>query len=281
VTFLLNLLKSILFGIVQGITEWLPVSSTAHLILLERFLPLNVFEDAALNQAYFDMYKVLIQLGSIIAVALLYKNRLNPFQKNLAERKKDSMIDLWKKIIIACIPAGIIGVVLNDYIDAKLSSPLVIAGALIVYGIAFIVLEQYKRPVTVKSTRRIGFKEAIGVGLFQVLSLIPGTSRCGSTILGARLLGFNRTTAVEFSFFMAIPVMLGASLVKIIKLKAPFSFAAFVILLAGMVTAFFISVIVIRKFLAYIKKHNFKVFGAYRIIIGAVVLVLTLTGLLV
>ncbi|MBR2809756.1 MAG: undecaprenyl-diphosphate phosphatase [Solobacterium sp.] len=280
-TFLLNLLKSILFGIVQGITEWLPVSSTAHLILLERFLPLNVFEDAALNQAYFDMYKVLIQLGSIIAVALLYKNRLNPFQKNLAERKKDSMIDLWKKIIIACIPAGIIGVVLNDYIDAKLSSPLVIAGALIVYGIAFIVLEQYKRPVTVKSTRRIGFKEAIGVGLFQVLSLIPGTSRCGSTILGARLLGFNRTTAVEFSFFMAIPVMLGASLVKIIKLKAPFSFAAFVILLAGMVTAFFISVIVIRKFLAYIKKHNFKVFGAYRIIIGAVVLVLTLTGLLV
>ena len=280
-TFLLNLLKSILFGIVQGITEWLPVSSTAHLILLERFLPLNVFEDAALNQAYFDMYKVLIQLGSIIAVALLYKNRLNPFQKNLAERKKDSMIDLWKKIVIACIPAGIIGILLNDYIDAKLSSPLVIAGALIVYGIAFIVLEQYKRPVTVKSTRRIGFKEAIGVGLFQVLSLIPGTSRCGSTILGARLLGFNRTTAVEFSFFMAIPVMLGASLVKIIKLKAPFSFTAFVILLAGMVTAFFISVIVIRKFLAYIKKHNFKVFGAYRIIIGAVVLVLTLTGLLV
>jgi len=276
--FILNVLKSIVFGVIQGITEWLPISSTGHLILAESFMPLKLFNDVNQNQAFFNMYKVVIQFGSILAVLLLYWNKLYPFRKSYSEKKKRSIYRTWILVIIATIPAGIAGVLLDDLIDSVLSTPVVIALALIVYGVLFIWMESQSREYAIESIRDITPKKALGVGCFQILALIPGTSRSGSTILGSTLLGFNRSTAAEFSFFMAIPVMFGASLLKIIKAEFTVTFEGVFVLLVGMITAFVVSVIVIKKLMQYIRKHDFKVFGYYRIILGIVVLLLSLFG---
>ena len=277
--FLFEILKSVIYGIIQGVTEWLPISSTGHLILLNTVLPLNVFNDAAQNTSFWEMYKVVIQFGSILAVVLVYFNKLNPFSSKKNNLEKKATWDLWIKIIIATIPAGIAGVLLDDIVDEKLSTPVVVAIALIVYGVLFLVMKRVSKG-KVNSLKELDNKTAFEIGCFQMLALIPGTSRSGSTILGSTLLGCNRTTATEFSFFMAIPVMLGASVLKLIKMKAPFTFSAFIILLVGMAVAFIVSVVVIRSFLKYIRRHDFKVFGIYRIILGILILILALTNLL-
>lgn len=279
-SFMIEILKSIVFGIVQGITEWLPISSTGHLILLNTVMPLHVYEDAAMNTSFWDMYKVVIQFGSILAVCLLYYRKLNPFIKRKGPKAKKKTWNLWFKIILATIPAGIAGVLLDDLIDAKLSKPSVIAITLIAYGILFIYIERLDLKTKVKSIDELQPKTAVGIGCFQCLALIPGTSRSGSTILGSLVLGCSRGTATEFSFFMAIPVMLGASVLKMAKMDISMGLKGWVILLIGMLTAFIVSVIVIRKFLAYIRKHDFTFFGIYRILLGIAILALVLTGIL-
>ena len=268
----LNILKSVLYGIVQGITEWLPISSTGHLILMRTFMPLNVYMDAVSNQNFWDMYKVVIQFGSILAVLLLYFKKLNPFNPRLKPARKKSIYRLWIMIIIACVPAGIAGILLDDLIDNVLSASYVIAITLILYGIFFIVMESREHQYTVETVKDITLKTAFGVGMFQMLALIPGTSRSGATILGATLLGFNRSTATEFSFFMAIPVMFGASLLKIIKAHIEVTVASISVLLVGCIVSFVVSVFAIRYLMQYIRKHDFKVFGVYRIILGVIVL---------
>ncbi len=278
--FFFNILKSVLYGIVQGITEWLPISSTGHLILMKTFLPMNVYVDAVSNQNFWDMYKVVIQFGSILAVLLLYFNRLNPFNPKLKPAKKKGIYRLWLMVLIACIPAGIAGILLDDLIDSVLSASWVIAVTLILYGILFIWMENKQHQYTVESVKDITPKKALGVGAFQMLALIPGTSRSGSTILGATLLGFDRGTAAEFSFFMAIPVMFGASLLKIIKADIAITFTSVVVLLVGCVVSFGVSVIAIRYLMQYIRKHDFKIFGAYRIILGLVVLLFYFLGVI-
>ncbi len=278
--FFFNILKSVLYGIVQGITEWLPISSTGHLILMKTFLPMNVYVDAVSNQNFWDMYKVVIQFGSILAVLLLYFNRLNPFNPKLKPAKKKGIYRLWLMVLIACIPAGIAGILLDDLIDSVLSASWVIAVTLILYGILFIWMENKQHQYTVESVKDITPKKALGVGAFQMLALIPGTSRSGSTILGATLLGFDRGTAAEFSFFMAIPVMFGASLLKIIKADIAITFTSVVVLLVGCVVSFGVSVIAIRYLMQYIRKHDFKIFGAYRIILGLIVLLFYFLGVI-
>ena len=268
----LNILKSVLYGIVQGITERLPISSTGHLILMRTFMPLNVYMDAVSNQNFWDMYKVVIQFGSILAVLLLYFKKLNPFNPRLKSARKRSIYRLWIMIIIACVPAGIAGILLDDLIDNVLSASYVIAITLILYGILFIVMESREHQYTVETVKDITPKTAFGVGMFQMLALIPGTSRSGATILGATLLGFNRSTATEFSFFMAIPVMFGASLLKIIKAHIEVTVASISVLLVGCIVSFVVSVFAIRYLMQYIRKHDFKVFGVYRIILGVIVL---------
>lgn len=277
---LLEVLKSIIYGIIQGITEWLPISSTGHLILLHEVLPLNVSVDPEGNLAFWEMYKVVIQFGSIIAVLLLYFNRLNPFSSKKSEEEKNATWRLLIKIVVASIPAGIIGFLLDDIVDAKLSTPFVVAIMLIVYGILFIIIEHIPRTPKVTSINKMNYLTALKIGFFQALALIPGTSRSGSTILGSTLVGCDRSTATEFSFFMAIPVMLGASVLKLIKMKAPLTGTGVIVLLVGMLSAFIVSVIVIRSFLKYIRKHDFQVFGYYRIVLGLLILILAFMNLL-
>lgn len=278
--FVLNILKSVLYGIVQGITEWLPISSTGHLILMRSFLPMNVYADAASNENFWNMYKVVIQFGSILAVLLLYFRKLNPFNSKLKESRKRSIYRLWIMILIACVPAGIAGILLNDLIDSVLSASWIIAATLIIYGVLFIWMENKQHHYTVETVRDITPKKALGVGAFQMLALIPGTSRSGSTILGATLLGFNRSTATEFSFFMAIPVMFGASLLKIIKAHIAITAMSVTVLLVGCIVSFVVSVFAIRYLMQYIRKHDFKIFGVYRIILGIIVLLFYFTGVI-
>lgn len=278
--FILNILKSLVFGVVQGVTEWLPISSTGHLILMNAFMPLKVFDDPEMNTAFFDMYKVVIQFGSILAVLVLYWKKLWPFRADVKERQKKNILRLWLMIIVATIPAGIAGLLLDDLIDSVLSSAVVIALALIIYGVLFIWMENKERVEKIRTTGNITIKDAFLVGCFQMLALIPGTSRSGSTILGASLLGFARPCAAEFSFFMAIPVMLGASLLKIFKMGISLNVTAVFVLLVGMVSAFAVSVLVIRNLMAYIRKHDFKIFGVYRIILGIIVLIFVAMGVI-
>ena len=269
--FFIEILKAIAQGIVEGITEWLPVSSTGHILLLDAFWKMNA------SEAFFDVFKVVIQLGAIFAVVVLYWTKLNPFSlKKTATEKKDTWV-LWSKVLVASIPAAIAGLALDDLIDGVLSTPVVIATALIVYGIAFIVMESRKRHTAkVETVEDISYKHAFGIGAFQMLALIPGTSRSGSTILGASLLGTSRTAAAEFSFFMARPVMLGASGLKLVKAlfldSVTFSGEEWILLAVATVVSFVVSLIVIRGLMAFIKKHSFKPFGWYRIVLGAVVL---------
>lgn len=277
---ILEILKSVIFGVVQGITEWLPISSTGHLNFVNLFMPLSLYETAAQNAEYWNMYKVVIQFGSILAVLVLYWQKLNPFIGSKTANEKRRTWELWLMAVVATIPTGIIGILLEDIVDEKLSGPLVFGIMLIVYGILFIVIENLNIKATVKSTRSITAPKAFGVGLFQSLALIPGTSRSGATILGATLLGFNRATAVEFSFFLAIPTMLGASLLKLLKMDMAMGTAGIIVLLVGMITAFVASMICIKSLIKYVRRHGFKVFGVYRIVFGILILALMAFGVL-
>ena len=270
----IELLKVIFLGIVEGITEWLPVSSTGHLILVEEFIKLNV------SEAFWEMFMVVIQLGAIMAVVVLYFKELWPFQnqkkaKGALERyvKTDKMI-MWFKIVVSCIPSIVIGLPFNDFIEAHFNNYLVVSIMLIVYGIFFILIENYnkKRTASINSVVEIGWKTAFLIGVFQLLAVIPGTSRSGATIIGGILLGTSRTVAAEYTFFLAIPTMFGASLLKLIKFGLAFTGTELAILIVGMVVAFIVSVLVIKFLMSYIKKHDFKVFGWYRIILGILVL---------
>lgn len=271
--FIIELLKTIVLGIVQGITEWLPISSTGHMILVDAFMPLTVYPDPVVNKEFVDMFMVVIQLGSIIAVLLLYFHKLNPFSpKKSAEQKKDTWI-LWSKVLVAAVPAAVVGLLFDDIIDSYLYNPLTVAITLFVYGVLFIIIEKTKKPTSIKNLNDLDYLTALKIGAFQMLALIPGTSRSGSTILGASIVGCSRRVASEFSFFLAIPMMFGASLLKLIKLKMSLDFAGIAILLTGMVVAFVVSVVAIKSLLKYIKKHDFTAFGIYRIVLAVIIAV--------
>lgn len=275
---MLDILKAIFFGIVEGITEWLPISSTGHLILLEEFVK---FDNVSEN--FFEMFEVVIQLGAILAVVVLFFKQIWPFCKKgggytkqgpLAYVKMDTM-QLWFKILVACIPAAVIGILFDDVLDALFYHWYVVAGALIVFGIAFIAIENWNkgRNPKIRTLAEISYQTALMIGVFQLIAAVfPGTSRSGATIVGALLIGVSRSVAAEFTFFLAIPVMFGASLLKIVKFGFHFTTIELAALLAAMLTAFIVSVIVIKFLLSYIKKHDFKVFGWYRIILGIVVI---------
>lgn len=270
----IELLKVIFLGIVEGITEWLPVSSTGHLILVEEFIKLNV------SEAFWEMFMVVIQLGAIMAVVVLYFKELWPFQnqkkaKGALERyvKTDKMI-MWFKIVVSCIPSIVIGLPFNDFIEAHFNNYLVVSIMLIVYGIFFILIENYnkKRTASINSVVEIGWKTAFLIGVFQLLAVIPGTSRSGATIIGGILLGTSRTVAAEYTFFLAIPTMFGASLLKLVKFGLNFTGTEAIILIVGTLVSFVVSILAIKFLMGYIKKHDFKVFGRYRIALGIVVL---------
>lgn len=269
---MIEILKSILYGIVEGITEWLPISSTGHMILLEEIMPMNV------SKSFWGMFLVVIQLGAILAVVVLYWNKIFPFRKN-KEGKYTSVKSiwiLWSKILVATIPAAIIGLALDDWIDAHLYNGFVVAIMLILVGVAFIYIENRNKDMrpSVNSLSALSYKDALIIGLFQVVAaILPGTSRSGATIVGGLMIGVSRAVAAEFTFFLAIPVMFGASLLKLVKFGLAFSVLEFFILVIGMVVAFFVSIFVIRFLMSYIKKHDFKVFGWYRIVLGAFVLI--------
>lgn len=265
---LIELIKVIIIGIIQGITEWLPISSTGHMILADELLRLNV------SDAFMEMFRVVIQFGSILAVVVLYFHKLNPFAPSKSGVQKRQTWRLWFKVIVGIIPAGIVGVLFDDWLNDHLYNYVTVAVALIVYGVAFIVIEKIRKGKTprVDSVNRLDYKTALGVGCFQTLSLIPGTSRSGSTILGAMILGMSREAAAEFSFFMAIPVMLGASLLKMLKFGFSFTSSELIVLIVGVLIAFVVSVSAIKFLTGFIKKHSFAVFGWYRIILGAIVL---------
>ena len=269
---MIEILKSILYGIVEGITEWLPISSTGHMILLEEIMPMNV------SKSFWSMFLVVIQLGAILAVVVLYWNKIFPFRKN-KEGKYTSVKSiwiLWSKILVATIPAAIIGLALDDWIDAHLYNGFVVAIMLILVGVAFIYIENRNKDMrpSVNSLSALSYKDALIIGLFQVVAaVLPGTSRSGATIVGGLMIGVSRAVAAEFTFFLAIPVMFGASLLKLVKFGLAFSVLEFFILVIGMVVAFFVSIFVIRFLMSDIKKHDFKVFGWYRIVLGAFVLI--------
>ena len=270
--FIFEILKAVLFGIVEGITEWLPVSSTGHIILLDEFIKLNASEE------FKSMFDVVIQLGAILAVIVIFWSKLNPFDKRKSPAKKNATWMLWFKVCAALIPSGLVGVLFDDWMDAHLHKGIPVAIALLVYGVAFILVEKRNagRQPRIGKVWDIDWRTAILIGCFQCLSLVPGTSRSGSTILGAIMLGVGRSAGSEFSFFMAIPTMLGASAIKLLKFLvsgAAFGFGEFVLLLVGTVVSFVVSMVAIRALMNYDRKHSFSAFGVYRIALGAVVLV--------
>ena len=269
---IIELLKAVLFGIVEGITEWLPVSSTGHMILLDEFIKLKVSEE------FYEMFQVVIQLGAILAVILLFFNKLNPFATKKTPKQKQDTWQLWFKVVVAVIPSAVLGLLLDDWMDAHLYNYVVVAITLVVYGVAFIYMERgnQSRAAAVKSVYDIDYRTALLVGCFQCLSLIPGTSRSGSTILGAIILGIGRSAGAEFSFFLAIPTMLGASALKLVKFLASGVSATGTeigVLLVGCVVSFVVSVVVIQGLMEYVRKRSFAAFGVYRIGLGALVLV--------
>ena len=267
----LEILKVLFLGLVEGITEWLPISSTGHMILFDEFLKLNV------SDGFKEMFFVVIQLGAILAVPVLFWKKLFPFSKSLAPEEKKNIYSLWLKVIVGVFPAAVLGLLLDDFLDEHLYNYVVVALALVVYGIAFILVEKNRtgKEYRIESVYDITYKDALIIGAYQVLSLIPGTSRSGSTILGGMLTGISRTASAEFSFFLAIPVMLGASLLKVLKfVLAGFTPAPFelLLLLIGIVVSFLVSVLVIDFLMNFVKKHSFSIFGIYRIALGIVVL---------
>ncbi len=264
-----EILKAIILGIVEGITEWLPISSTGHMILVEEFIKMDS------SPEFMEMFRVVIQLGAILAVVVLYWNKLFPFsfKSGTPLIKKDSM-SMWVKVLIAVIPAMIIGIPFDDEIDALFYNPLTVALTLIIYGVLFILVENRNKGRTpqIKTIGQLTWKHALIIGIFQVLALIPGTSRSGATILGAILIGTSRYVAAEFTFFLAVPVMFGASLLKLVKFGFDFTGMELAVLITGMIVAFIVSVLAIKFLVGYIKKHDFKAFGWYRIVLGALVL---------
>lgn len=280
-----EILKVLVFGIVEGFTEWLPISSTGHMILLDELIRLNV------SKEFKDVFLVVIQLGAILAVVMLYFRKLNPFVMLRGREPRNSVVPLgkdpangvgikihtlvlWIKVVIACVPAGVAGILIDDWMEAHLTNAYVVAAALILYGILFIVVENMnygKRPA-VERTGQISYQLALYIGLFQMLSLVPGTSRSGATILGAMVLGCSRSAAAEFSFFLGVPVMFGASLVRLVKFGFHFSGMEIFFLIFGMLVAFIVSIFSIKFLMSYIRRNDFKVFGYYRIVLGVVVL---------
>ena len=266
------LLKTVLLGIVEGITEWLPISSTGHLILADEFIKLNM------TGAFKEMFDVVIQLGAIMAVVVLYFHKLNPFSPRKSHKQKMLTWQMWIKVLIASVPAGIVGVLFNDILDEIFYKPIPVAVMLIVYGILFIVVENHnagKKP-SVTRISQLSVQMLLGIGFFQMLALIPGTSRSGATIVGALLIGVSREVAAEFTFFLAIPAMFGASLLKLIKFGFHFTGAEFGLLMLGCIVSFGLSVIAIKFLMGYIKQHDFKVFGYYRIVLGGLIIVWTI-----
>lgn len=264
---MLEALKVIILGIVEGITEWLPISSTGHLILVEEFVKLNF------SQSYLDMFNVVIQLGAIMAVVVIYFHRLNPFSPKKTEKQKRMTLQLWVKVVIASIPAGVVGVLFNDFIEEKFNNSYVVATMLIVVGVLFIVIEnRHKgRKPQITKISQMGVPVLIWIGVFQMLAMIPGTSRSGATIVGALALGVSRTAAADFTFFLAIPAMAGASLVKLRHFGFDFTGTELGLLLLGCVVSFVVSILAIKFLLKYIQNHDFKAFGYYRIVLGIIV----------
>lgn len=267
---IVELIKVFILGVVEGITEWLPISSTGHMLLFDEFLKLNATE------SFKSMFFVVIQLGAILAVVVIFWKKMFPFQfkdKTKPIVQKETFF-IWFKVLVACIPSGIIGILFDDLLEEKLYGPITIATMLIFYGILFIIVEQWnkKRTSRVNKLEDITYQTALIIGAFQVLSLIPGTSRSGATIIGALLIGVSRTAAAEFTFFLAVPSMLGASLFKLVKFGIDFTGTEIITLIFGMIVAFAVSIVVIKFLMGYIKKHDFKVFGWYRIALGILVL---------
>ena len=270
---LIEIIKAIIYGIVEGITEWLPVSSTGHLILLNDFMPMKV------SQEFWDMFLVVIQLGAILAVVVYFWQKIWPFNTKVKNKPliRYDVLNLWVKILVACVPAGVIGVLFDDWLDEHLYNSTVVAIMLILVGIAFIWVENRNKSKNleprVTTLRQLSIKDAFIIGLFQVIAAIfPGTSRSGATIIGGLLIGIERTVAAEFTFFLAIPVMAGASLLKLLKFGLGFTASELVILLVGCIMAFLVSIACIRFLMGYVKKHDFKIFGYYRIVLGIIVL---------
>lgn len=266
----LEILKVIILGIVEGVTEWLPISSTGHMLLVDEFISLNMSEE------FKEMFFYVIQLGAILAVVILFWDKMFPFQ--LKDKKepviKKETFSLWFKVVVACIPGVVVTLLFDDYVEAHFQTPIVIAIALIFYGIAFIVVERWnkKRVPKIKNLTDITYQTALYIGLFQVLSIVPGTSRSGATIIGALLIGVSRVAAAEFTFFLAVPVMIGMSFLKILKYGLAFTSSELIVLVIGMGVAFIVSVLVIRFLMSFIKKHDFQAFGWYRIVLGIIVL---------
>ncbi|MGN1346164.1 MAG: undecaprenyl-diphosphate phosphatase [Eubacteriales bacterium] len=269
----IEILKAFFIGVVQGITEWLPISSTGHMILFDEFVKMNV------SAEFMEMFRVVIQLGSILAVVVLYFGRLNPWNPTKTTDEKRETWQLWLKILIAAVPAGVVGVLFDDLLDQYLYNYMVVAAALILYGIVFIVIERRNknRSYRITAAENLDNKTAFQIGCFQMLSLIPGTSRSGSTIIGSMCVGVSRTAAAEFSFFLAIPVMFGASLLKIAKYilsgGAAFTGVEVMTMVVGIVTAFVVSLVSLKFLVGFVRRHSFEVFGWYRIVLGAAVVV--------
>lgn len=266
----LELIKSVILGIVQGITEWLPISSTGHMILVDQFMKLS-----ANDTAFRDLFLVVIQFGSILAVVTLYFHKLNPFSVKKSAVEKSETWAMWFKVLVGCVPAAVIGLLFDDFIMDKFYNWYVVAATLIIYGVLFIIIENMNKKPKINSIEGMSYKTAALIGIFQVLAMIPGTSRSGATILGAVLIGTNRNVAAEFSFFLAIPVMLGASALEILKYfkyQGMFTSSQLIILLTGMVVAYLVSIAAIKFLMDYIRKHDFKAFGYYRIILGIIVI---------
>ena len=265
----IEIIKAIILGIVEGITEWLPISSTGHMILAEEFIKFDA------SGEFMEMFRVVIQLGAIMAVVLLYFHKLNPFAPSKTLKQKKDTMDIWFKVIVGVLPAAVLGLLFDDWFDENYYNYQTVAVTLIVYGILFIIIENKnkRKPSRIKSFQELSYKTALTVGFFQVLSLVPGTSRSGATILCAIILGTSRNIAAEYSFFLSIPVMFGASMLKLIKFGFEFTNLEFAVLITGMAVAFIVSVIAIRFLIRYIKNNDFKAFGWYRIILGILVLV--------
>ena len=266
--FIFEIIKTVILGIVEGITEWLPISSTGHLILFNEFIKLNM------SDSFMEMFDVVIQLGAILAVIVLYFHKLNPFSPKKTGVEKRETVNLWIKVIIGVLPAAVIGILFDDEIDRMFYNFITVAITLIIYGILFILIENKNKDVLPKinSLNNLTYKTALLIGVFQVLALIPGTSRSGATIIGGMLLGASRAVAAEYTFFLAIPVMFGASLLKILKFGFAFTPQEIAVLLTGVVVSFAVSVIAIKFLMSYIKKNDFKFFGWYRIILGLIVI---------
>ncbi len=274
---MLDVIKVIILGIVEGITEWLPVSSTGHLILVGDLLA------PSMSEGFMEMFNVVIQLGAIMAVVVLYFHKLNPFSPKKSKKQKMLTWQMWFKVMIACVPAAVVGLLFNDYLDAVFYKPLPVAVMLIVYGVLFVFVENRNKNTKPKVTKisQLSLQMLVWIGVFQMLALIPGTSRSGATIVGALLIGISREVAAEFTFFLAIPVMFGASLLKLIKFGFAFTGAEFGLLMLGCVVSFVISILAIKFLMGYIKNNDFKVFGYYRIVLGAVIVVVSLAKFVV